>query len=272
MKNHAKESERSLSTGTSAMASAKGSTISINGLLDCSVTLEKLDMHELNESNTSLAINPKHESPAKLPVESTTPVSSQQQEIKTAHSENMVVNVDIDSIETMAPINKDFTVADPNEIVDADVNMAPANEAVLNADHNDVIYCDAVSVEPELQTNYEQNQYFFQTDHFNEMFESSLRMNLDQNGFDAYDCKLNQDPVTTYSVASDVQVKQEKQHTEPYMLQQTLSNDSVIYEILDSDEEDALNARDSGRETNDTIIETDSSHIPTMGVLMMAKK
>lgn len=40
-----------------------------------------------------------------------------------------------------------------------------------------------------------------------------------------------------------------------------------VYEILDSDEEEAINSRDS---RNDTTI--DSKHVPTMGVLMMAKK
>lgn len=245
MKEHAKDSEPSHSTVT--MESAKGSTIPLNGLIDCSVSLEKLDMHELNKSNP---INPKQESPVKKPVVTkTTPLKTtavSQQPIKIAEPESVVVDMDIEMIET----------------------MAPANEVVTAADHNDMVYADALNIEPEIHVNY-----FFETDQFNEMLESSMRLNFDRNELNAYE-NYNpvQDPLIDYSELPNFQVKEEKVNASPPTLHQTLSNDSVVYEILDSDEEDALNSRDSGRETNDTIIDTDSSHIPTMGVLMMAKK
>lgn len=250
MKKHTKDSVQNCSTGT--MRSVKGSTISLDGLLECSVSVEKLDMDELNKSNAANASNVKHESPVKspvkLPVESTAPQVSQEQKMKAAHSESVVVNMDIDTFETMAPPNGADTVPD----------------------HIEMVYSDAVNMEPDLQLNYEQNDYFYETEHFNEMFESSLRMNFDQND---YNYNLNQDPMTVYSeIDPNFPVKTEKIYPEPNTLQQEISNDSMIYEILDSDEEEALNSRDSGRETNDTIIDTDSSHIPTMGVLMMAKK
>lgn len=221
------------------------STMSSIELPECSVTLEKLNVHDLNKSNASNASNKKHESPdrspIKPPVASTSSVS---QQIKTSHSENMVVNMDVDA---MVPI-------------------APANEAVEILNHNSMeySYMDDIELDPQ----YDQNQSHFETD-----LTSSLPRNFDTNAYDAYVYDLIQDPLTSFiDIQPSFQVKTEEMHALPHKAPSMLSDESVIYEVLDSDEEEALNARDSGRETNDTIIETDSSHIPTMGVLMMAKK
>lgn len=252
MKKHAKYTERSCTTST--MGSTQNlSKISLNGLLDCSVTLEKLDMSvsALNEPNASHASIEKVESSVKSPIGSPVkPASSESQQIKISHAESMAVNTDADIIETMAPIN----------------------EAVRMSDGNSVEHLELMDIELDPQMNYDQNQYYFEADCFNETGTPSLLHNFDAN---AYDYNLNPDPLVSFVDAhlGHFQVKEEKEHAlSEQSLPHTLSNESMIYEVLDSDEEDALNARDSGRETNDTIIEADSSHIPTMGVLMMAKK
>lgn len=267
MKKRAKDSEQSHNTGT--MDSPKGSTMSLNGLLDCSVVLERIDVDEANTTIASDAVAAKHESPA----EPTAPMS--QPEIVMAHSEVVAVDMEIESIEITAPTNDVHPVANHNEVGYADAFLAPANEAVPTADDNGSVYSNQVNVEHAPQMNYDQNSCYFDVERFNEMLDSSMRLNYDHNQYNAYDYNLNQEnPPRTYgNIHPNFQVKEEKIQTELHTLPQTLANDSMIYEILDSDEEEALNARDSGRETNDTIIlDTDASHIPTMGVLMMAKK
>lgn len=242
-KKHTKHSERDHSTGT--MGSVKGlaqnlSTISSNELLECSVTLEKLNMDELNKSNTNRESNEKHGSP----VESTDLMS----QLNMSHSENMAINMDMDmdmdTIEIMASHD---------------------NETITIPEHNYMEYPHVVNIAPAHQLNHEQNQFYFEIERFNETL-TPLPLNFETNACDAYSVSQNQLP-SIVEVHSNFQVKQEKMDALPIF-----KSDNVIYEVFDSDEEEALNSRDSGRETNDTIIDLDSSHIPTMGVLMMSKK
>lgn len=220
--------------GSSEGSAQNLSTISSNGLLECSVTLEKLDMDELNHAS-----NEKLESPNKS-VESTSAMS----QLNMSHSENMAIDMDANTIETMASIN----------------------EAVTIPKHNNIEYSHLVDIDHDHRLNHEQSQFYFEMEQFTEMLAPQSQ-NFDANAYDAYS-NLNQNQLTSIvEVHPEIQVKEEKMDAMPIFQ----TNDE-IYEVLDSDEEEALNSRDSGRETNDTIMDLDSSHIPTMGVLMMVKK
>lgn len=145
--------------------------------------------------------------------------------------EAMNVDMDISTIEVMAYVNE----ADPTQKeTDNEYPHMPDIES-------DDLFAD------------DQKQYCLQ-----------MEPNFETNPFNAYSFGENQ-LISTVDVQPDLPlVKEEKMDTVPTI------NDSVIYEVLDSDEEEAAYSKDSGRDTNS--IELDASHVPTMSVLMMAKK
>lgn len=151
-------------------------------------------------------------------------------------------------------------------VIDVDLDttemMTATNEAVPIPDHNAIGYSHTENTE----TNY-QEQFYYEMEHSNRTIPS-MPKHFDPNANDEYNSSQNQ-LTSTIDVYPDYQVKEEK--VERMDAHMTFGSD-IIYDVLDSDEEEALNSRDSGRETNDTVIDMDSSHIPTMGVLMMAKK
>lgn len=183
------------------------SSISVEGLLDCSVTLERIDISELNKSITSHVLDKKHE-----------------------------------SIEIMESANESSSVTDDDD------------------DDDDIGHSNAIEIEPDYLPYYEQQQSCYTMEHFNET-HTSLPQSVAAKTYD----RLSQDQLSSVTQADpNFSIKEEK------LNELAISSSNVVYEVLDSDEEEAMNSRDSGRETNDTAID-DSNHIPMMGVLMMSK-
>lgn len=241
MKKHTKHSERDHSTGT--MGSVEGSphNMSTKGLLECSVTLEKLDMDELNKSTASHESNEKQESP----IESTS-VKSQ---LNMSHPENMLINMDVDTIDTVPSINNAVTISE--------------------SEYNNMEYSQnlhMVDIEPDHQLHHEQNLFYFGMEQFNATL-APLSQNFEANAYDAQISNQNHSS-SIVEIDPEYRAKEEKMDVIPILN----SDQNVVFEVLDSDEEEALNSQNSERETNDTIIDLDSKHTPTMGVLMLAKK
>lgn len=210
------------------------STISADSLPKCSVFLEKINVLEFNNSNENRTSDQKHESAA----ESTSLVSQPM----VNHSENMVIDMDVmDTMENLASINPTDTI--------------PAQ--------NDIEYPRVLHIEPDHQLDHEQNKFYFGLEYFDETL--SPTQNFETNPFDTYNFSQNH-LATTIDIMPEFQLKEEKIDALP------IYKMGEVIEVLDSDEEEAVNSRDSGRDTNDTTIDLDSSHIPTMGVLMMSKK
>lgn len=228
MKTHTKYSEENCVNDTLGLfkrSEKNSSTISVDDLPKCSVSLEKL---ELNESNTNRTSDQKHESS----VESL----SLMPQPEAMDPEAAVIDMDMHTIETVASINEAATI--PNQNDNGYRHMPDIESDQLFADE-------------------QQNQYYFQ-----------MEPNFKTNPFDAYNLSEDQ-LISTVDIQPELPlVKEEKMDTAPPIFKM----DDVVYDVLDSDEEEALYSRDSGRGTNDLINDLDSGHVPTMGVLMMIKK
>lgn len=145
----------------------------------------------------------------------------------------------------------------------ANETMAFANEA--SNDNDEIEYSHVEDTDPD------QQQYYYQGEYSHES-HPSMAQAFQAHPYDAY--SLQPDQLTSvieihpeYPVKPDFEIKEERMDDVIF-----LNRPDEIYEVLDSDEEEALHSRDSGRETNDTAFDADTSHIPMMGVLMMAKK
>lgn len=227
------------SQSTSTMGSVKNSTqnlstTSSNCLLDCSVTLEKLNMDELNKLNTNLESNEKLQSPVESPG-----VVSQ---INTSHSEKMVINMDVDTIET----------------------AAPTNEIVTNPEQSEIDFSYLADIELDQQFYDEQNQFYIENQRLNETHPPLLQ-NFEANAYNAYNFNQNQ-LMSIAEAQPEYRVKEEKLDSVPT----PCKIENMIYEVLDSDEEEAMKSRNSGNDSTDTIIDLDT-HVPTMSVLMIKK-
>lgn len=194
------------------------SSISMDELLECSVSLERLDFHDLNKSNANNSLDKKHEP-------------------SVGSTKQLMPQSTVNTIEIMTTSTNEPTTSD-----DDDIGQPPVLD--IESDH---------------ESDNEQKPCYYEMENLN---DTSASHTFETNAYDPYNSYENQ-------LSSTMETHSDFESGDVSIINQS----HVVYDVLDSDEEEALNSRDSGRDTNDTIADMalDSKHIPMMGVLMMKK-